>query len=132
MAITVRRDNISGKRTPDGVLTRVSETARGRIVKESEAIDAIASKAGRGGKNHDVTLSLGPGGAGLTVHCNDEPISVAGPRLEAHCAIRKYIGKVSNWYGVCVWPSDISLRFGINLDYKWRKSAVWTPPLMIF
>jgi hypothetical protein len=36
MAMTVRRDNISGKRTPDGVLTRVSETARGRIVKKIE------------------------------------------------------------------------------------------------
>ena len=73
------------------LLLTLSEAA---FLKISEAIDAIASKAG--GKNHDVILSLGPGGAGLTVHCNDEPISVAGPRLEAHCAIRKYIGKVSN------------------------------------
>ena len=57
---------------------------------------------------------------GLTIHCNDDPISVAGPRLEGHCTLRKYAQKANDWYGICVRPTDISLRFGVSLHNKWE------------
>ncbi|MFD2270564.1 hypothetical protein ACFS07_03965 [Undibacterium arcticum] len=36
LAMLVRRDNIPGKRTPDGILTRFAATTLGRIVKQIE------------------------------------------------------------------------------------------------
>jgi hypothetical protein len=63
-----------------------------------------------------------PGG-GLIIHCNDEPLYVAGARLQVHCEKRKYVDKADRWFGVCIRPQDGSLRFGINLEYKWRPSA---------
>jgi hypothetical protein len=58
--------------------------------------------------------------SGLTVHCNDEPMSSAGPQLGGHCALRKYAQQASSWFGICLRPSDTSLRFGVNLDYRWE------------
>lgn len=118
VAMAVRRDNVPGKRTPDGILTRVAETVLGRIVAQIEAradertielglvllrlserailqiskgIDAVAGKARGDGKNHDITVLLGEAGTGLTVHCNDEPIIMASDRLRRHCVLRKYV-----------------------------------------
>jgi SEC-C motif/Nuclease-related domain len=150
VAMAVRRDNVPGRRTPDGVLTRIANTAVGRMLKEiearsdpatidlgfrlltlsehavvklSEAIDMIAKRARQDGKSHDASVPLNEAAAGLTIHCNDEPISTAGPKLRRHCVMRKYAEKADTWYGVCVLPSDTSLRFGVNLSYKWEASA---------
>lgn len=147
VAMSVRRDNIPGERTPDGILTRLAKSVLGRILKEiearpdpgtldfgfmlltlsedgvveiSKAIEKIARKARGDGQNHDLTVPMGKATAGLTVHCNDEPISTAGPRLEGHCRLRKYAQKANDWYGICVKPSDMSLRFGLSLNYKWH------------
>ena len=150
VAMTVRRDNVAGKRTPDGVLTRITETVLGRIVKDIEArpdsrtidlgfmllrlsehaviqmskgIDAIASKARQDGKSHDITALLGEAGTGLTVHCNDEPFPTAVRRLQNHCQARKYTQKASSWFGVCLSPGDTSVRFGCSLDYEWQPNV---------
>jgi hypothetical protein len=150
VAMTVRRDNVPGKRTPDGILTRVASTVLGGILKQiearpdpgtidfgfmlltlsehaitkiSKAIDFVLERARRDGENHDVTIPLDETDGGFTVHCNNESISLAGPRLEGHCAIKKYASKATNWYGLCVRPSDTSLRFGISLNYKWETDA---------
>jgi len=40
-------------------------------------------------------------GSGITFHCTDEPVSVAGPRLESYCALRKYKEKATEWFGLC-------------------------------
>lgn len=150
VAMAVRRDNIPGKRTPDGILTRVAETALGRLAREiearpepgvidfgfmlltlsedavlgiSRATEAVAGRARKDGKNHDLTVRLSEANAGLTVHCNDDPMPIARSRLEKHCAARKYTEKASKWYGICVLPADISLRFGITLNYPWQPSS---------
>jgi hypothetical protein len=52
-----------------------------------------------------------------------EGIPLAGPRLEGHCKLRKYAQKASAWYGICVQPNDISLRFGVSLHGKWGPDA---------
>ncbi len=148
LAMLVRREGIPGKSTPEGILTRFSVTALGRMVKAIEArpdpatidlgftllklgedtvlevsavIDQLAKLGIADGKNHDVTVGLGSGGTGLTIHCNDDPIEVAGPKLQRHCYARKYTQHAQTWFGVCVRPSDQALRFGLNLDFPWEQ-----------
>ena len=148
LAMLVRREGIPGKGTPEGILTRFSVTALGRMVKAIEArpdpatidlgftllklgedtvlevsavIDQLAKLGIADGKNHDVTVGLGSGGTGLTIHCNDDPIEVAGPTLQRHCHARKYTEHAQTWFGVCVRPSDQALRFGLNLDFPWEQ-----------
>ena len=150
VAMSVRRDRVPGKRTPDGILTRIANTALGRLLKQieaqpvppmidlgfvlltlsenavvgiSDALETTAGKARRDGKNHDISVPLVEANEGLTIHCNDDPISVAGPRLEGHCTLRKYAQKANDWYGICVRPTDISLRFGVSLHSKWEPDA---------
>lgn len=147
LAMLVRREGIPGKGTPEGILTRFSATALGRMVKAIEArsdpatidlgftlltlgedtvlevsagIDLLAKQCIADGKNHDLTVGLGSGGTGLTIHCNDDPIEVAGPALQRHCHARKYTEHAQTWFGVCVRPIDQALRFGINLEFQWE------------
>lgn len=148
LAMLVRRDGIPGKGIPEGILTRFSATALGHMVKAIEArpdpatidlgftlltlgedtvlevsaaIEQLAKQGIVDGKNHDVTVGLGTGGTGLTIHCNDDPIDFAGPALQRHCHARKYTEHAQTWFGVCVRPSDKSLRFGLNLDFPWEQ-----------
>ena len=148
LAMLARREGIPAKRTPDGILTRFAGTTLGRFVREIEArpdpgtidlgfmlltlgeetvvevskgIEELAKRARADGKNHDLTVGLGKGGTGFTVHCNNDPIEIAGPTLQRHCHARKYTEHAQTWFGVCVRPSDTSLRFGLNLDYAWER-----------
>jgi hypothetical protein len=150
VAMSVRRDNVAGKRTPEGILTRIAKTSVGRILKEietradpqtldlgfmlltlgenallklSKAIDLITERARRDAQSHDATVPLDETGAGLTIHCNDEPLSASGPRLLNHCTARKYTVKVDEWHGLCLWPRDGTVRFGVSLNYKWIQDA---------
>lgn len=150
LAMLVRREGIPGKGTPEGILTRFSATALGRMVKTIEArpdpatidlgftlltlgedtvrevsagIELLAKKGIVDGKNHDLTVGLGSGGAGLTIHCNDDPIEVAGPALQRHCHARKYTEHAGTWFGVCVRAKDQTLRFGVNLNFPWEQDG---------
>ena len=149
VAMLVRRDGVPGNRTPDGILTRLAATALGRIVEEIEArpdpatidlgfmllslseqtvvdiskgIDMIAARATQDRKSHDLTVGIGRAGTGLTIHCSHEPSFIAGPSLQRHCKMRKYTEHADIWFGLCIRPKDASVRFGLNLDYKWEKS----------
>lgn len=149
LAMLVRREGIPGKGTPDGILTRFAATALWRMVNAIEArpdpaiidlgftlltlgedtvvevsagIEQIAKLAIADGQNHDLTVGLGRGDTGLTIHCNDDPIEIAGPRLQKHCHARKYTERAQTWFGVCIRPSDRTLRFGINLDFAWEQN----------
>jgi SEC-C motif len=149
LAMLVRREGIPGKATPDGILTRFAATALGRMVTAievrpdpatidlgfmlltlgedtvidvSEGIEQLVKRGIVDGKNHDLTVSLGSGGTGLTIHCNDDPFDVAGPALQRHCHARKYTEHAQTWFGVCVRPRDMKLRFGLNLDCAWEQN----------
>jgi len=138
LAMLVRREGIPGKGTPDGILTRFAATALGRMVKAiaarpdpatidlgftlltvgedtvvevSAGVEKIAKQAVADGESHDITVGFGRGDTGLTIHCNDDPIEVAGPNLQKHCHARKYTERARTWFG-CVRPSDQALRFG--------------------
>ena len=148
-AMTVRRDGLPGKRTPDGILTRLQTTSLGRIIREietkaepatidlgftllslsedtlreaSKGIDAIVAQARRDSRHHDITVGLKGGSSGLTIHCNDDPIIVAESRLRTHCSARKYSQRATSWFGLCL-SSAGSLRFGLNLEYKWQQDS---------
>jgi hypothetical protein len=146
IAMMVRREGAPGPRTPDGILTRFKGTRIGKIVKAiesrpdpgtinlgfallmlaedtivnlSNAIDRMARQTSIDGRHHDLTMPMGESGEGLIVHCNTDPIPVAGSRLENHCLLRKYKAGATRWYGICVDP-DASLRFGLNFEFAWE------------
>ena len=149
ISMAVRRMGIPGAATPDGILTRLNTTTLGRIVKEiearpdpetieigfllltlsedafkdiSRAIDRLATCARADGMHHDLTFGFGANGPGLTVYCNDDPESIAGPRLQSYCERRKYKERASKWFGLCMSPTGPNVRFGISLSYPWEQS----------
>jgi hypothetical protein len=150
LSMIVRRENAAGPWTPDGILTRLQATTLGRLVKQieahpspavmefgfmvltlsedavidlSKAIDEMARRSRIDRKNHDVTAPLRGGGVGFTVHCNYDPLPVATRNIELHCHRRKYTSKANTWFGVCLNPDDMSLRFGLSLNFEWKFDA---------
>lgn len=149
IAMTVRRKGVSGAATPDGILTRFDGTTLGRVVRgiearpepatidlgflllalsedtvndTSRAIDRLAARARTDGKHHDLTLGFESGETGLTVHFSDDPVSIAGSRLQSYCERRKYKEKANHWFGLCMSPKGPNVRFGISLAYPWTQS----------
>ncbi len=146
IAMAARRRNVPGAATPNGILTRFDATTIGHVAKEiearpepatidlgfllltlgedtvknaSRAIDRLAARAKADGKHHDLTLGFGEATAGLTVHCSDDPLSIAVPRLQSYCERRKYKEKASRWFGLCMTPVGPRVRFGVSLSYPW-------------
>ncbi len=149
-AMTVRREQIPGKRTPDGILTKFVGSTIEKVLKQIEArpegaalsfaftvlmlsedgmralsggIDGIINRARRDGKRHDFTLGGGSGpDTGITVHCSEEPRKSALDALRSHCEKRKYIHKAASWFGICV-DRQTQVRFGIGLMYVWQQNS---------
>jgi hypothetical protein len=149
VAMMVRRDGLQGEATPDGVLTRLTETSVGRLLSTIEhapqpatialgfmlltiseettrqisaGIDKIVEAARRDGQHHDITVAVGQGESGLTVHCNDYPTKVAASRLQSHCRRRKYKHRADSWFGICLSCEGV-LRFGTSNREKWQHDA---------
>jgi hypothetical protein len=150
-AMTVRRDGVPGKRTPDGILTKFVGSTVEKILKQveslpegvtldfaftvlacdeettrklSDSIDEIAELSKRDGMSHTFTMSIRSSPVtGVIVHCNSEPIGVAQSNLQSHCKKRKYIHKAKTWFGICIEPHTRSIRFGIELDYPWKHDS---------
>src|SRR5262249_11011018 len=95
-AMAVRREGMSGSRTPEGILTELQGTTIGRIIDDIERatnpsdidvgmhllkghwitlrefsalIDGMAAESARDGKRHDLTLGLSGARSGITVQC---------------------------------------------------------------
>lgn len=147
IAMAVRRAGVQGTATPEGVLTRFGKSTVGRIVQEiearpepatidlgflllamseqavtemSRAVDRLAARTRADGKVHDLTFGFKEG-SGITFHCTDEPSSVAGPRLESYCTLRKYREKASQWFGLCMSSTGPDVRFGVSLVFPWNQ-----------
>lgn len=147
-AMCVRREGVDGNPTPRGILTRVGQTAVGKLLGMIEAqtdpalidlgfmlltlsedtindvsagISRITHQARDDGKSHDVTVGFDDAGTGLTIHSNVDSNSDAARRLLNHCVLRKYAHKADNWFGLCLRPSDGTPRFGIYLKSKWQQ-----------
>jgi hypothetical protein len=148
IAMAARRDGISGKTTPEGILTRYAGTTWWHLVEDIEqradagtielglmllmlsgeaiedtnrGIDLIVARTRRDGKVHDLTMLLGD--SGFTVHCSDLSLSSAVGSLRRHCERRKYMEKSASWFGVCLGSRDARMRFGVSLDYRWKQDA---------
>lgn len=144
IAMGARRFGLPGKRTPDGILT-VTQGRKldaiihgievepmgamidlvlliyqlsGNAMKELlDGIDRVLASARANGQSD---FSLGFADTGLTVHANFAPRSEAEPRLEAHMMLRKYRQRRESWYGLALWPTDGSVRFGKKVAFPWK------------
>lgn len=148
LAMTVRREGVPGKRTPDGILTRFKGTAFERLIAQIEqkgdpatielgflllslgedtcrhidnAIHEVTRRTKADGAIHDFTVSIGEAEEGICLHCNPDSQENAAERLRAHCYTRKYTQKARKWFGLCI-NTDQSIRMGVVLDFPWQKS----------
>lgn len=148
IAMLVRREGLPGNGTPDGVLTAHRDTVLGRYIQKIEeradpdttdlgmlllelsgkaveeisaGIEEIGRRARDEGGNRDMSVPLA--GAGVTFHANSNPDDVARFELARHCELRKYASKANLWFGVCIRPLDLALRFGVNLRQPWKQDA---------
>lgn len=99
------------------LLLTMSEQA---VTEMSRAVDKLAAWTRADGKVHDATFGFKEG-TGITFHCTDEPASVAGPRLESYCTLRKYREKASQWFGLCMSSTGPNVRFGVSLVFPWNQ-----------
>jgi len=146
LAMMVRRDNVQGPRTPEGILTRLTGTWFEHLLHQIErdptpvsielgmtlqtlgedscrtinqGLQFITRQARGDGKVHDFTV--GGKDYGITFHCNGESSDSAMARLGAYCELRKYAERAQRWIGVSVDHAS-NLQFGVVLDYDWRQS----------
>lgn len=149
LAMLTRREGVPGIDTPEGILTNYRGTVYDQIIKDidtlehSQTVDfgfflltlsgktvdtintvvpKLIKRSKEDGKNHDLTLSFGGMGTGLTIHCNDNHPSVAMPRLRNHCEQRKYTQKANSWFGICIGAFFPKVKFGVNLEHEWTQS----------
>jgi len=147
VSMAVRREGISGRRTPEGILTTLEGTAVGSIVAEIErganpaAIDVglhllklsgsaardlsgvitrLANKSASDGMRHDATIGIDKASTGLTIHCTGEDHISAALALKNHCELRKYKQRAQTWCGMAVEPGTGQFRFGFVLNYPWK------------
>lgn len=146
-AMIVRRDGLSGVRTPPGILTRMAGTLYERLIDQIEhradpatlelgfmllsldedscrhvhhGLEAIIKKSRIDGKRHDVSLGLTTAESGICFHCNPAPSQEAIAILRLHCEKRKYAQRAQTWFGVSV-SSSANVQFGVTLDFPWSR-----------
>jgi hypothetical protein len=145
-AMLVRRDNVSGERTPEGILTRFAGAPFGILISQIEkypdpaalelglflltlgedscrtinqGLKFITQRTRTDGKVHDFTIETDVGG--ITFHCNTVPSEVANQKLKAYCELRKYSQKATRWLGLSISP-QLDIQFGGVLDLEWKQS----------
>lgn len=146
LAMMVRRDNVQGPRTPDGILTRLSGTWFEHLLQQIEkdptpfsielgltlltlsedscrtinrGLQFVTRQARSDGKVHNFTVGGKDGG--ITFHCNVESSESAMEKLGAYCELRKYAERAQRWIGVSL-DHAANLQFGVILDYDWQQS----------
>lgn len=147
-AMLVRREGLPGKRTPDGILTKLEGTFFDRITKKVDEFEAdnvlefgyfllemneqsaesiskgceyILEATRKDGKVHDFSMACG--GAGITVHSCLDWNDLAFNRLYAHCEGKKYGQKASKWFGLALNPRNAEvIEIVIGLNFPWQYS----------
>jgi hypothetical protein len=150
LAMFSRRLGVPGPKTPEGILTKFKGTAFDSIITDIEtlavpqtidfgflllelsgdlveqfngAIKKITELSKADGKHHDIVFALPKHSTGLTIHCNEDSLEVAGKRLQGLCTLRKYEQKANSWFGICISPNNSKLKFGISLTEPWEHSS---------
>lgn len=149
LAMMVRRDDVDGADTPNGILTRFKGTTIFKLLEDMESeeneavinlgfllltanedtinvinngLDTIIEKALKDGANHD--FGIGIAGTGITFHCNNFSINKAQERLIGHCEIKKYSEKSDEWFGLIISPRKVpDIRFGLHMKNVWEHSS---------
>lgn len=147
IAMLVRRKGITGKDTPDGILTMHRDGFINKLIKSletenhklavdlgllilslsSEGIESInqiakqtVSLSSMDKKHHDFSTVIGD--VGITVHSNYYDKNFAERQLHTHCEKRKYITKFKKWIGIHVSPETFRVNYGVMLDFDWNYS----------
>ncbi|WP_166367241.1 SEC-C metal-binding domain-containing protein [Pseudomonas akapageensis] len=150
LAMFSRRLGAPGPKTPEGILTKFKGTEFDSIITDIEslavpqtidfgflllelsgdlveqfntAIKKITQLSKADGKHHDIVFALPKHSTGLTIHCNEDSLEVAGNRLRGLCTLRKYEQKAKSWFGICISPNNAKLKFGISLTEPWEHSS---------
>ena len=147
LAMAVRRAGLEGEDTPQGILTKFKGKFFGNLIgsieqiKSSAAIDlgffllSISEEAVNNitkavkqltarwrtdHKPHDLTLGFTEANAGLTIHISDMSATKAMESLAGHCKKRKYTEKAKEWFGMCLDPKTMELRFALSMNFEWE------------
>ena len=147
VAMMVRREGMPGVATPDGILTRILNTAVGRIVSAieqnpepitldlgllllrlnedsindlSKNIDKLDRLTRADGRNHNASLLFDD--LGITLHCGRDSYGVAIRRLYEHCNARKYLARAKTWYGLSI-GANLTIRLSVRLNQEWTYDA---------
>lgn len=146
IAMLVRREGLPGKRTPDGILTRLKNTTFGALIDQIDesddaesidiglellqlgeetaraltaGIDKMAAAARADRRPHDLSLALGESDSGLTIHCRYGQDQDAVDRLINHCNVRKYHAHADSWYGVILDPDTKKIVISVGSRTPW-------------
>jgi hypothetical protein len=149
IALMSRRNGVPGKKTPDGILTLLSGTHVGEVIKQielsddpdlielgllllslnesaihelDEGIEKITTRLMADPIGHDFTMGIDDNQTGITIHINFDPTETALPDLLDHCTKRKYLHKASTWHGLVLAPQSTFIRFCTFLDFPWNQS----------
>lgn len=149
LAMLARRDNVPGKTTPSGILTKYQSTFFGRLIAQidrledpgtidlglmllqlsGETIESINKQVSkftklsrRDRKHHDFSLGMSDNSTGLTIHCNHDDVPVALDKLREHCLGRKYVEQAKSWFGLCINPLNSQIKVGVGFDFEWTHS----------
>ena len=146
VSMMVRRDNVPGPHTPEGILTRFSGTKFEKLLRQLEhdpssfsielslmlmamgedscrvidqGLEHITRRTLADGKVHDFTVGGDDGG--VTFHCNPKSSDEAMHRLGNYCECRKYASHSPKWIGISL-GTDVNLQFGLLVDSIWEQS----------
>jgi len=86
-----------------------------------KGVSYVARLARQDKKHHDFVVAIDEGDSGITFHLNEFADDEGLEKLRAFCELRKYAQKARRWYGISINPSNMRLRFGLGLEYKWER-----------
>lgn len=146
VAMAVRREDLPGADTPNGILTRYRDSHFGRLLANIESnpnpaaialglmltelnedtirdinqgIDGAIKATEKDSRSHDFSAVIGSASTGLTIHCNSRSDFEAGHQLREHIEKRKYVHRANSWFGLAIRP-DGSLRFALKIEDRWK------------
>jgi hypothetical protein len=149
VAMTVRRQGVSGSPEVSGVLTRYRGTRAGAILDQiqeatipeltelglwilqlsgatadglSRALEGQIRAAINEHVTKDLTFPFENQSAGLTVHLSALPDDIAREKISQHCQLKKYELKADRWCGLVLRPEDLRIRYALVLTEPWKQS----------
>ncbi|RDW95463.1 hypothetical protein J057_24125 [Marinobacter nanhaiticus D15-8W] len=149
VAMLARYEGIEGDKTPAGILTVYQGTYFENLIDEinhienpavialgfqlleldgktvgiiNRAVGELSRRSLSDNKNHDFTLAGYDNFGGLTIHCNLRNSEDARRHLVQHCELRKYSERSDDWFGICLNPRTLKIRFGLRLNEPWTRS----------